>query len=145
MQIWCHDGDFALSHLSTEPWHLREPPRTPDDAYVPLALIAALFGEIQPKPPHGNGARYYAWRCISVWLYGSMIRESENTIVHSYCSIRIMYFKKIFSYIRENISVFKVMNILNIPASNHSYVNVSTVSLLINGYYPLHYIHVTLI
>jgi len=29
--------------------------RTPDDAYVPLALIAALFGEIQPKPLHGNG------------------------------------------------------------------------------------------
>ena len=45
-----------------------------------------------------DSARYYAWRCISVWLYGSMIRESKNTIVHSYCNIRITYFKKICSY-----------------------------------------------
>lgn len=72
MQIWCHDGDFALSYLSTKSRHLREPSSTPDDAYVSLALIAALFGEIQPKPPHGNGARYYAPCYASLYAYTTL-------------------------------------------------------------------------
>lgn len=148
MQIWWHDGDFALSHLSIHSRHLREPSRTPDDAYVSLALIAALFGEIQPKPPHDNGVRYYthgAYPSASLCL-----RQREAKIWP--CIMRfegsILRYKNYVSLINSpplhvwgNIimCVFIVLNKTDTSAFQ-SFINASTVSLLIN-YYPLHCIH----
>lgn len=145
MQIWCHDGDFALSCLSTEFRHLRELSSTPDDAYVSLALIAALF-EIQPKPPHGNGARYYATRkhaFLLIQFYDNGKRKYDRALNSNgqYCSVKIMYFWKIRLCVFGKTSSCVLIKYIGSPVSQ-SFVNtVSTVSLLINSYYSLYHIY----
>lgn len=87
--------DFALSHPGTPGFrtgHLRSalsPLHTPDDAYVSSALTAALFGEIQPKPPVRvrDGGAYCArggeaGEAYTVCVYTiPWITRGENTAV----------------------------------------------------------------